>query len=435
MFRYNDRFDGRYINQFLHDLPIKPNTSYTVTFDTLGGAVGFWVNHCFTQKVIKPFYYDRCDTWTTRTVTFTTSNALQKQEAFSNWGLSFFKKMDSYYLTGNEDTYIDNVRLFSDDDPTVNLIDGGDFIDEESNDIYHKNWHPMFLGEIGKARGISLAPDPTNPANQCLLLPKRLSDIPRFEGSPFAVNGFGFYKEMPRSVFARALAFPILILVQTGTLIIDSETKITLTDGQCVLLTPDTVDSYVLKDQKNSSYYWLSFENDAYLRSTAEIVPLKAIEDRNIAAQTSLIDSMLDFPAAHPLYGCAVNGYAQILIAQLCNQGTPSVDSEQQKLIEQVQARLASDPQSAESNTALAESCGFSTGHFVRLFKQYTGYTPHQYLQRIKMQKAAKLLVETSTSVKEIALLLGIDNPLYFSNAFRRFYGISPREYRKQHHS
>lgn len=67
-----------------------------------------------------------------------------------------------------------------------------------------------------------------------------------------------------------------------------------------------------------------------------------------------------------------------------------------------------------------------------RLFHAYLGMSPHAYWTRIRMERAKQLILEGRHSIKEIADLLGISNPFYFSTAFRRYVGMSPSQYRKE---
>ena len=64
-------------------------------------------------------------------------------------------------------------------------------------------------------------------------------------------------------------------------------------------------------------------------------------------------------------------------------------------------------------------------------FKHYLDSTPVRYLTAVRMSHAVKLLENTKEPVKEIADQCGFADPFYFSNTFRRFYGVSPRTYRK----
>lgn len=66
------------------------------------------------------------------------------------------------------------------------------------------------------------------------------------------------------------------------------------------------------------------------------------------------------------------------------------------------------------------------------LFKYHLKTTPIKFLITTRMQYAEKLLKNTDFSIKEIADRCGYADPLYFSHTFFKFYGHSPREYRKK---
>jgi AraC family transcriptional regulator of arabinose operon len=67
---------------------------------------------------------------------------------------------------------------------------------------------------------------------------------------------------------------------------------------------------------------------------------------------------------------------------------------------------------------------------FSDLFKRHYGTSPMAYFSELRMQRARELLSFTKMSVKEIAAELGFDDPLYFSRAFKKVSGMSPRDYR-----
>jgi AraC-like DNA-binding protein len=56
--------------------------------------------------------------------------------------------------------------------------------------------------------------------------------------------------------------------------------------------------------------------------------------------------------------------------------------------------------------------------------------TPFEYLQRRRMAKAHRLLIQGTSSVKEVAAACGYDDPYYFSRMFRRQYDCTPRDVR-----
>ena len=77
-----------------------------------------------------------------------------------------------------------------------------------------------------------------------------------------------------------------------------------------------------------------------------------------------------------------------------------------------------------------AEHVGLSSAHFSTVFSQHEGKTFISYLTKMRMEKARKLLAETSMRLSDIAFEVGYNEPNYFSHVFRKTEGITPKEYR-----
>ena len=77
-----------------------------------------------------------------------------------------------------------------------------------------------------------------------------------------------------------------------------------------------------------------------------------------------------------------------------------------------------------------AQTHNMSTSWFIRNFKQYTGFTPLQYILSVRIYNAEALLKSNMYNITEVASIVGYDNPLYFSRTFKKLKGISPSEYR-----
>lgn len=82
------------------------------------------------------------------------------------------------------------------------------------------------------------------------------------------------------------------------------------------------------------------------------------------------------------------------------------------------------------SLSILANAAGLSEYHFLRMFKQSTGVTPHQYVINQRIERAKELLQRTNMSITEIAYLLGFSAPAHFTHHFRRKTGVAPSKLR-----
>jgi AraC family transcriptional regulator len=88
----------------------------------------------------------------------------------------------------------------------------------------------------------------------------------------------------------------------------------------------------------------------------------------------------------------------------------------------------ASDDVSLQS---AAQRVQLSPFHFLRLFSTVLGVTPHQYLVRARLRRAARLLIETRRSVTDIALEAGFADLSNFVRTFHRAAGASPGHFRR----
>ncbi|UQA60448.1 helix-turn-helix transcriptional regulator [Polyangium aurulentum] len=78
-----------------------------------------------------------------------------------------------------------------------------------------------------------------------------------------------------------------------------------------------------------------------------------------------------------------------------------------------------------------ASEVGLSAFHFLRLFARVLGVTPHQYLVRSRLRRAARLLTDEARSITDIAFEAGFGDLSNFIRTFHRAAGISPRGFRK----
>ena len=110
----------------------------------------------------------------------------------------------------------------------------------------------------------------------------------------------------------------------------------------------------------------------------------------------------------------------------------PSVDSSYYgQIIARVQEYLKTNYRTATLEEA-AVTVNLSPNYLSKIFKEKSGMGFSDYLNRIRMEKAAELLKDISYKHYEIADLIGYDNPKNFSRAFKQYYHVTPREVRDQ---
>jgi AraC family transcriptional regulator len=80
---------------------------------------------------------------------------------------------------------------------------------------------------------------------------------------------------------------------------------------------------------------------------------------------------------------------------------------------------------------AAAAEANLSPFHYLRVFTRVLGVTPHQYLVRSRLRRAARLLTESERSVTEVAYEAGFADLSNFMRSFRRAAGVTPRDFRQ----
>ncbi|MDR1525738.1 MAG: helix-turn-helix domain-containing protein [Tannerella sp.] len=105
---------------------------------------------------------------------------------------------------------------------------------------------------------------------------------------------------------------------------------------------------------------------------------------------------------------------------------SPNSDKLMEKLNKVLQSRLSHPDLCVE---VLCRELGMSRTHLNRKIKEMTGESPISYIRRLRLQKSALLLKERKLTVSEIAYAVGFSSPSYFCQAFRDYYGVTPKEY------
>lgn len=79
----------------------------------------------------------------------------------------------------------------------------------------------------------------------------------------------------------------------------------------------------------------------------------------------------------------------------------------------------------------ISNQSGISVRHLNRIFQSYYQTTPVAYIQRLRLERACTLLMQTNLSVTEISVKCGFNDSNYFTRQFKKVYGITPKAYRK----
>ena len=101
--------------------------------------------------------------------------------------------------------------------------------------------------------------------------------------------------------------------------------------------------------------------------------------------------------------------------------------------LERIAETLCSEPFGEYDFRKMALDRGLSVDHFRRLFREKHGVPPLEYLHRQRMIRAAELLEKTDLRIKEIVYSCHFRSDMDFSRKFKKYSGLSPRNYRKMY--
>ena len=96
-------------------------------------------------------------------------------------------------------------------------------------------------------------------------------------------------------------------------------------------------------------------------------------------------------------------------------------------------ARILQDFSSTATMDELAERCSLSRAVFFRKFKKTFGMPPCEYREQQKLNAVRQELENGMSTLKELAEMHGFDSPFYLSARFRKMFGVSPKEYRRNY--
>ena len=97
------------------------------------------------------------------------------------------------------------------------------------------------------------------------------------------------------------------------------------------------------------------------------------------------------------------------------------------RAIDYVESRLDEPVSLAE----VASSAGLTRMHFAAQFRAATGFRPHEYLLRRRIERAQEMLLGTGMSLVDVALSVGFQTQSHFTSVFKRYAGQAPRAWRE----
>ena len=208
---------------------------------------------------------------------------------------------------------------------------------------------------------------------------------------------------------------------------------------QGFLICPGLVNTYFADKHDPWKYVWLEFGGlraEEYL-GAAGLGPLRPIYQPRAPEQGRPVrDTMLyiaDHSQASTLHLIGhlclfLDGLIQSSATRREFHGTRLQDFYIQEAVTYIQQNF----QRQLSVEEIAGVCKLNRSYFSKLFKETMSCTPQEFIIRLRLTRAAEMMRTTSAPIGEIAAGCGYPNQLHFSQAFKKRYGLPPREWRKE---
>lgn len=178
------------------------------------------------------------------------------------------------------------------------------------------------------------------------------------------------------------------------------------------------------------------FAADLGLPSVRNLIPITAEQDSVLANLARAVLPALENPSmANPFFVEQITAAIATHLVQ-CHAGQPIRDSTGKKKLSRSQERLAKEMIAANLSgqltvTDIAAACDISRGHFIRMFRETTGMTPHRWLVEARLKKATELLRNSEANLSEIAQICGFADQSHFTRVFAASMGVAPGAWRR----
>ncbi|MEY8389152.1 AraC family transcriptional regulator [Oscillospiraceae bacterium 38-13] len=210
-----------------------------------------------------------------------------------------------------------------------------------------------------------------------------------------------------------------------------------LTADQGFLICPGLVSTYAADGNRPWKYIWLEFDGlrvEEYVES-AGLGPSQPFYVPQTPAQGQAVRDTMLYIAEHSeastlqLIGrlfLFLDGLIQSSSTRRPLRGVQLKDFYIQEAITYMEKNFHRELPVEE----LAAVCKLNRSYFSKLFRDSMGCPPQEFLIRLRLSKAADLMKGTAQPIGTIAARCGYPNQLHFSRAFKKRYGLSPREWR-----
>jgi AraC-like DNA-binding protein len=212
--------------------------------------------------------------------------------------------------------------------------------------------------------------------------------------------------------------------------------EVPVKEGTMFLLFPGEWHTYQPDTDTGWNEYWIGFDGKIIDEWVRNGFFSKESPVFNVGLNEEMISlykrAIIIADAQEANYQQALSGIACNLLSMALYLSR-NTDFKSSNIAENINVAKAAVQENISSITPeeLARLACMSYSKFRKVFKEYTGFAPAQYIQEVRINMAKEILTNTSQSIKEIAFELGYENRDYFFTVFRKVTGMTPVNYRR----
>lgn len=202
-------------------------------------------------------------------------------------------------------------------------------------------------------------------------------------------------------------------------------TEYNLGAGDCFFIRPFEIITYIADESDPWYYIWVGFDCNVF-RQTLD--KTRIISSKRIGRTFLEITDLQHISHGREAFLCSkIWSILSVLTDE--KGGTESSDTD---YVEMAISYIETEYMRGISITELAQKLNLNRSYFSTIFKEKTGVSPQRYLLDFRLNKAAMLISDYNYNATQAALSTGYSDLFTFSKMFKRKFGISPSEYKKQ---
>lgn len=241
------------------------------------------------------------------------------------------------------------------------------------------------------------------------------------------VAGWHSCNELYRQEYPRGAASYLLIYTVKGAGRLEAFEKMypLLENSIAIIPAKTPMKYYTDRDVKVWEFYWLNLSGERVLAILDNLIADKKEVIRAMPPLEGIFSELVKEALTETERSEMLNTLLEKMISKAVFNR-----SRKKSTADDLLEYLSANYRSHINLESISERFYLSKNQIIRIIRRQTGYSPHEYLTRIRLTKACELLEYTRTPISEIGRCVGYENKSHFSAAFRKLYGITPAEYR-----